>query len=99
MPVTESMLHQPSKGRQSQPDQKAVKEVLVQLAVVVLALVVVPVVAPVVVPVMAPVVVPVVVAIPVMVMFKPTIIAVPVTCKEPLSIVMRWHPFSPLVRW
>ena len=79
--------------------KRTAREVLVQLAVVVFALVVVPVMAPVVVPVMAPVVVPVVVAVPVMVMFKPTIIAVPVTCKELLSTVMRWHPFSPLVRW
>ena len=74
------------------------QEVLVQLAVVVLALVVVPVMAPVVVPVMAPVVVPVAVAVPMMVMVKATIITVPVTHKEPYSIVMRWHPFSPLVR-
>ena len=44
---------------------------------------------------MALVIVPVVVPVPMVVMFKPTTVVVPVTRKEPLSIVMRRHPSSP----
>jgi hypothetical protein len=32
-------------------------------------------------------------------MFKVTMIAVPVTRKVPLSVVMRLHPSSPRIRW
>ena len=46
-----------------------------------------------------PMVVSVVVPVPVMVMLTPTPIAVPVTRKVPLSIVMRLHPSSPRIRW
>ena len=45
------------------------------------------------------VIVPVVVSVPVVVMFTPTSTAFPVTCIEPLSIVIRLHPSSLYVRW
>ena len=38
-------------------------------------------------------------AVPAVVMFKPAAISLPVTVKEPLSIMMRSHPPSPAVRW
>ena len=38
-------------------------------------------------------------AVPAVVMFKSAAVSVPVTVKEPLSIMMRSHPMSPRVRW
>ncbi|SPF52975.1 exported hypothetical protein [Candidatus Sulfopaludibacter sp. SbA4] len=43
-------------------------------------------------------VVAVVVAVPMVIVFQAAMIAVPVTGEEPLTIVMRHHPASPLIR-
>ena len=57
------------------------------------------VVVPVAVPFLVSIIPPVPVATPVVGMFKPATISVPVTYEKHLSIMMRWHPASPWVRW
>jgi len=55
--------------------------------------------APVVSLLMAAVAVPLTLPVPAVIMLKPALITTPVTHKEPVSIVTRWYPHSPLVRY